>query len=169
VRRGIVLGLALAIAAVAAWVRLLAGGPVLPGVGGGWLRGERATALPDDWSFANRDPYLLVESDAWTLPYSTSVWFLAHEGRLHLLLPSFFGDGLQRRIADDPRLRVAVDGKLYDQVAEPVVGDAALAALLGPVIRRQFAVELGDGATALPPGGGKADVAMAMFKLVDPR
>jgi hypothetical protein len=37
------------------------------------------------------------------------------------------------------------------------------------VLRRQFAIELGEGATALPPGGGKASVEMTMFKLVDPR
>jgi len=162
------LALAVLVAAGAAWVRLFAGGPVLPGVGGGRLRGELATALPADWSFANREPYLLVESDAWTLPYSASVWFLAHDGRLHLLLPAFFGEDLQRRLADDPRVRVAIDGKLYDQVAERVVGDAALGALLGPVIRRQFAIELGDGASALPPAGGKANVEMAIYRLVDP-
>lgn len=165
--RWFALGLGLALAGFA-WGRLLAGGPVLPGVGGGWLRGEISTVLPTDWSFANRDPYLLVESRAWTLPYSASVWFLAHEGRLHLLLPAFFGDGLQRRLADDPHLRVAFDGQLYEQVAERVTGDAALAALLGPVMRRQFAIELGAGASALPPGGGKANVEMAMFRLADP-
>jgi len=42
------------------------------------------------------------------------------------------------------------------------------AALVGPVIRRQFAIELGDGARALPPGGGRASVEMAMVRLVDP-
>ncbi len=114
------------------------------------------------------DPYLLVESDAWTLPYSASVWFLVHDGRLHLLLPSFFGSDLAQRLADDPRVRVAIGGKLYDQVAERVTGDAALAALVGPVIHRQFAIELGEGASALPPGGGRANVEMAMYRLADP-
>jgi len=161
-------GVAVLVAGGAAWVRLFAGGPVVPGIGGGRLRGEPAAALPTDWSFANREPYLLVESDAWTLPYSTSAWFLAHDGRLHLLLPAAFGDDLARRLADDPRVRVAIDGRLYDQVAERVTGDAALAALVAPVVRRQFAIELGDGASALPPGGGHAKAEMAMYRLVDP-
>jgi hypothetical protein len=123
-----------------AWARLFAGGPVGP-IPGGRLHGELAAA-PADWSFANRERYLLVESDAWTLPWSGRVWFLAHEGRLHLLLPSFFGDGLKRRLDDDPRLRVEIDGKLYEQVAAPVRDDEVLAALLAPVVRRQFAIEI---------------------------
>lgn len=122
------------------WARFFAGGPVGP-IPGGRLHGEPAPP-PADWSFANRERYLLVESDAWTLPWSGRVWFLAHEGRLHLLLPSFFGDGLKRRLDDDPRLRVEIAGKVYEQVAVPVRDDAALADLLAPVVRRQFAVEI---------------------------
>jgi hypothetical protein len=65
-----------------------------------------ATELPSDWSFANRDPYLLVESDAWTLPYSASVWFLAHQGRIHLL----GGDGSHRAIDLDCELSPLANG-----------------------------------------------------------
>ncbi|MDX1650183.1 MAG: hypothetical protein R3263_10050 [Myxococcota bacterium] len=159
------LGLGLALAGVAVWARLLAGGPVLPGVPGGGLRGEVARALPDDWSFANREDYLLVESRAWTLPWSDRVWFLAHEGRLHLLLPDFFGDGLQRRLADDPRVRVALDGVLYEQVAVPVEDDADLGPLVAPILRRQFAIEVEGPVRTVR---GPLDVDMAVFRLEDP-
>jgi hypothetical protein len=140
----VLLGFVLVIGGALVYARLFAGGPVglLPG---GRLRGEVARALPRDWSFANREKYLLVESDAWTLPFSVSVWFLAHDGRLHLLLPSAFGDGLKRRLDDDPRVRVALDGTLYDQVAVPVTDEASVGALLAPVLRRQFSIEI-DGA-----------------------
>ena len=133
--------LVLAMGAGFVYARLFAGGPVgmIPG---GHLRGTPARELPRDWSFANRAPYLLVESDAWTLPYSASVWFLAHDGRLHLLLPSFFGDDLKRRLGDDPRVRVEIDGKLYDQVARPVTEDAAIGALTAPFLRREFSIEI---------------------------
>jgi len=133
--------LAIVLGGLLGWARLFAGGPVGP-IPGGAIRGEPSSAPPPDWSFANREPYLLVESDAWTLPYSARVWFIAAGGRLHLLLPSFFGDGLKRRLDGDPRLRVGIGGKVYEQVAVPVEDDAALGSLLAPVVRRQFAIEL---------------------------
>jgi hypothetical protein len=143
------------------WARLFAGGPVGP-IPGGRLRGE-AAAPPPDWSFANREDHLLVESGAWTLPYSTRVWFLAHEGRLHLLLPSFFGAGLKRRLDDDPRLRVALGGRLYDQVAVPVTDPRRIGELLRPVVRRQFAIEI-DGEAR--PVGQAAE--LWAYRLEDP-
>jgi hypothetical protein len=165
-RAGLV-GLLLVLGGVGFWARLLAGGPVLPGVPGGWVRGESVSPPPADWSFANGEPYLLVESRAWTLPYSARVWFLAHRGRLHLLLPGFFGDGLQRRLADDPRLRVVVEGRVYEQVAVRVTDDRDLAALVAPVLRRQFAVEVEEPVRALR-GGAAPGVEMAVFRLDDP-
>jgi hypothetical protein len=49
-----------------AWARLFHAGPLGP-IPGGRLAGEPARA-PADWSFANREPYLRVESDAFALP-----------------------------------------------------------------------------------------------------
>ena len=165
-RAGLVL-LVLALTGVFAWARLLAGGPVIAGVPGGWVRGEPASELPADWSFANRDSYLLVESRAWTLPYSSRVWFLAHEGRVHILLPGFFGDGLQRRLADDARIRVVFDGRLYDQLAVPINADQDLSTLVGPVLRRQFAIEVEAPVRAFR-GMGATSAEMAIFRLEDP-
>ena len=166
--RGLAL-LGVALAGGLVWVRLLAGGPVLPGIPGGWIRGEPTRELPADWSFANREPYLLVESGAGTFPYSARVWFIAHRGRLHLLLPSFFGDGLQRLLDADPRLRVGVDGRVYEQLAVRVRDEADLGALAAPILRRQFAIEIGDRVRALPPGGTAAGVELAIYRLEDPR
>ena len=95
--------LAVAVAA-GVWARFLAGGPVGPFPGGA-LSGRVAETLPDDWSFANQEDYVTVESRAGRLPYSQGVWFMAYEGRVHLLLPSFFGDGLKNRLDLDPRAR----------------------------------------------------------------
>ncbi len=157
-------GLLLALACVALWARLFAGGPLGP-LPGGWLRGELASERPADWTFANRQPDLLVESRAFTLPWSGRVWFIAHRGRLHLLLPGIFGDDLKRRLDVDPHVRVEVDGKLYEQVAVPVTDDAETGELLGPVIRRQFALEIGDDVRRAP-GAHQAEI--WIYRLDDP-
>ncbi len=122
------------------WLRFFAGGPVTL-IPGGALSGETAPP-PADWSFATASQYVDVESRARALPYSTTTWFMVHEGRLHLLLPSVFGDGLMRRIEEDPRVRVRVDGKVYDQRAVRVDRDGDVGPLLAPLTRRQFAIEI---------------------------
>jgi hypothetical protein len=147
-----------------AWARLFHAGPLGP-IPGGALRGEPSAELPADWSFANRAPYLLVESRAFTLPWSGRVWFLAHEGRLHLLLPGLFGDALKRRLDVDPRVRVEIDGRVYEQVAVAVEDELDTGALLAPVIRRQFAIEIG-GAVRRIPGATRA--ALWIYRLEDP-
>jgi hypothetical protein len=157
--------LALLLAAGFAWARLLRAGPTGP-IPGGSLRGTPAASLPGDWSFANREPYLLIESRAFRLPWSGRVWFLSHGGRLHLLLPAFFGDDLKRRLDVDPRVRVEIDGTDYEQVAVAVEGDADLAALLGPVLRRQFAIDVGAEVRRIP---GAQQAEMWVYRLEDPR
>jgi len=157
--------LALLACAFLAWARLLHPGPLGP-IPGGALAGEPAAAPPADWSFANREDYLLVESRAFTLPWSGRVWFLAHHGRLHLLLPGFFGDDLKRRVDADPRLRVEIDGKVYEQVAAPVTDDAEIGALMAPVLRRQFAIEIGGDVRRVP---GATRASLFVYRLDDPR
>ena len=147
-----------------AWARLLHAGPLGP-IPGGALRGEPAAALPADWSFANRDPYLLVESRAFTLPWSGRVWFLSYRGRLHLLLPGFFGDELKQRLDVDPRVRVEVDGRVYEQVAVAVTDDRDVSDLMAPVLRRQFAIEIAGGVRRIP---GATEAALWVYRLEDP-
>jgi hypothetical protein len=159
------LGLGLLAAGSLAWARLLHPGPIGP-IPGGRLAGEPAREYPTDWSFANAEPYLLVESDAFTLPWSGRVWFLAYEGRLHLLLPGFFGDDLKRRLDVDPRLRVEIGGRVYEQVARAVDGDAELGPLMAPVLRRQFAIEIGGRVRRIP---GASRATLWVYRLDDPR
>jgi hypothetical protein len=160
----VLLVLALLAGAFLAWARLFHAGPLGP-IPGGRLSGEPASELPANWSFANRDPYLLVESRAFFLPWSGRVWFLAHAGRLHLLLPGFFGDDLKRRLDADPRLRVEFDGQVYEQVAVAVTDDAAIGALMASVLRRQFAIEIGGQVRRIP---GATRAALHVYRLEDP-
>jgi hypothetical protein len=165
-RAALVLGVvALLLAGGFAWARLLRAGPTGP-IPGGALRGTPALSLPADWTFANREPYLLVESRAFLLPWSGRVWFLSHRGRLHLLLPAFFGDDLKRRLDADPHVRVEIDGIDYEQVAVAVEEDGDLAALLGPVLRRQFAIDVGAEVQRIP---GATQAEMWVYRLEDPR
>ena len=153
----VVLVLVVLLAVVGVYVRLFAGGPV-GFVPGGWLRGEVATEPVVDWSFARDEQYAQFESRAGWLPYSTGAWFMVHEGDFYLLLPSLFGDGLQRRLEQDPRVRVRVAGKLYPQLAVRFAGEENLAALLTPFLRRTMAVEISGPVrrVAAGPGGAEA-------------
>jgi hypothetical protein len=157
VRRALVLALgvlALVLAAAGLWARLLAGGPVGP-IPGGHLAGEPATSVPDDWSFAAREPYLDVEVRGRWLPYSARVWFLVDQGRIHLLLPSLFGDGVKRRLDEDPSLRIRVGGRLYALHAVPMETPEDFGPFVRSFVRRQLAVEVSGPVRALGrrPGG----------------
>lgn len=150
----------------ALWVRFFAGGPVGPFPGGA-LRGEPA-ALPADWSFANQWQYVQVESRAGRLPYSSGCWFMAYDGRVHILLNTFFGEALKHRIDRDPTVRIRLDGKLYDQVAVEVSDPTVRAALLAPLIRRLFAIEIGGAVREVPRPEGDVAVEMWVYRLEDP-
>lgn len=169
VRRGLVGGV-IALVALGAgafvWARFLAGGPVGP-IPGGALRGELATEPVSDWSFAASHDYLSLEHRGGTLPWSTRVWFMVHEGRIHLILPSLFGRGLHDRLLADPHVRIRLDGRLYDQVAVRVDEDdaAVFAAVVPPLVRRQFSIEV-DG--ALRPIPGRGPVETWLWRLEDP-
>ena len=149
------------------WARLLAGGPVGP-IPGGALSGELASELPRDWSFANESDYLLVESRAGRLPWSTRVWFMAFDGRIHVLLPSFFASGLESRLERDPRVRIGLDGVLYDQVAVPVRESEQRGAILAPFLRRQFAIEISGATREVERPDGDVPVGMKVYRLEDP-
>jgi hypothetical protein len=135
VRRPTLIVVLVLLLGAAAWVRLLAGGPVGP-IPGGWLRGE----LVADWSFA-RLARIQVESRARRLPHSTQPWFIVHEGRLHLLLTRLLHGGLLERLDEDPRIRVAVDGRIHEQVAVRVEDPAEVSRLVRPGLRKLFAIE----------------------------
>ena len=153
--------------AAGVWVRFLAGGPVGPFPGGA-LSGRAAESLPDDWSFANQEDYVTVESRAGRLPYSSGVWFMAYAGRVHLLLPSFFGDGLKRRLDLDPRVRLRVGEVLYEQRAVAVDDPEILAAMVAPFLLRQMAVEIGGEVRAAPRPPGDVPVEFWIYRLDDP-
>ena len=140
------------------WARLFAGGPVslLPG---GHLSGEVVTTPVADWNFAREGQYLEIESHARFLPYSTGTWFMVLDSELFVLLPRLFGSGLEERIAEDPDVRIRIDGRVYEGRVEELGDATRVASLLGPLVRRTMSVEISgdaspvEGQPSLPHGG----------------
>ena len=149
------------------WARLLAGGPV-SFIPGGWIRGEVVQEAVDDWSFAAESQYLLVESRARLLPYSSRVWYMVTDSKLYLLIPSLIGTGLQERLAEDPDLRVGIAGRVYLQRAVKVASDALVGELMAPVVRRLMATEL-VGAVRRVPNASKLEGANMMIYVLENR
>lgn len=89
-------------------------GPVGP-FPGGKLRGETAPQ-PDDWSFSDDYKNIEVETDPQD-PYSVTVWCTSHEGRLYIAAARGAESTWAANLLEDPRSRVRIDGKLYDQRA----------------------------------------------------
>jgi hypothetical protein len=149
------------------WARLLAGGPV-SFIPGGWIRGEVVDEPIDDWSFAAGSQYLLVESRARFLPYSSRVWFMVSDAKLYLLLPSLIGVGFQERLAENADLRVGIEGRVYLQRAVKVASDALVGELMAPVVRRLMATEI-VGAVRRVPGVSKLEGASMMIYVLENR
>lgn len=165
-RRRLGLGLALVLALGASaflWARFLAGGPVGP-IPGGALRGERGDP-PASWEFARAEDYVDVEPRGGGLPWSTRAWFMVHDDRIHLILPSLFGRGLHDRLLVHPDVRIRLGGRLYDLRATPVDAEAAFTAIVPPLVRRQFSVEVGG---PVRPRSGEGPVETWLWRLDPP-
>ncbi len=98
---------------------------------GFWLRGEVVTAPVTDWSFAVKDPNdpascgrLFIQTKEFFLPaiaHSVTTSCLVYKGELYVA--SLYPAGIQfpngrhwnRNVVNDPRVRLKVDGKLYDR------------------------------------------------------
>jgi hypothetical protein len=85
---------------------------------GGELGGEVASE-PSDWSFTDDFKNIQLETDP-DDPYSVTVWCVTHDGRLYIAAARGTESAWARNLLDDPRSRVRVDGKLYDQRAVQV-------------------------------------------------
>ncbi len=154
----------LLLAAGVVYARLLAGGPVGP-LPGGALRGEVVAAPVSDWSFAKL-ARVRVESGARLLPHSTMPWFIVHEGRLHLLLTSLLHSGLLERLAEDPRVRIGVDGKRYEQVAIRIQDPAEISRLTRPGLRKLFAIETSGEIRRVSSSGAAS---LSVYRVENPR
>ena len=105
-----------------------------------WLPGELATEPVDDWSFTDGAKEIFVETHTWYgIPHSVTTVCAAEGGVLWV--PSVYFEGGEfpdarfwnRNVVRDPRVRLGIDGRLYERravlVTDPAERERALAAL----------------------------------------
>ena len=91
---------------------------------GGALEGEVAP-VPSDWSFTDEISTIQIETNP-ADPYSVNIWVLALDGSLYLHAGANRAAWVEHLEAD-PRLRIRVEGKLYELAASRVTDAAEFA------------------------------------------
>jgi deazaflavin-dependent oxidoreductase (nitroreductase family) len=133
----------------------LACGPMGP-IAGGKLDGELVTAPVSDWSFSDASDTVALETKP-DDPYSVNVWAVADGPRLYVASGGGAGTAWAENLHADPRVRVRIDGKLYELSAVEVTDDAEKQASLA-LYKKKYDYE------PEPEDAGKA----ILFRL-DPR
>jgi hypothetical protein len=117
---------------------LLACDPIGP-IAGGRLSGEPASGPVSDWSFVEPARTIQIETRP-DDPHSVTVWCVAHQGRLYI--PSRHPERKRwvKNLLETPRVRVRVDGRLYDGVAVRVTDATELEGVV-PALLRKYEIE----------------------------
>ena len=126
------------IALLAAAASVAACGPLGP-FPGGKLRGAVHQGAPPDWSFAQDEKQIQLETRPGD-PYSVNVWCGVMDGKLYVPTSLILGTddpaerGWVRNVLDDPRVRVRIEGTVYPlravRVDDPAEREAARKMLL---------------------------------------
>ena len=102
-----------------------------------WLTGEVVTTPVADWAFTDKYRNIYVQTKTWYLvPHSVTTVCVARDGKLYLT--STYRPGLQfprdrawnRNIMRDPRVRLKIGDKVYDQILALVTDEAEKDAVL---------------------------------------
>src|SRR5688572_17109762 len=95
------------------------------------LTGEVETAPVTDWSFTEGETEIFLETRTWYgIRHSVTVVCAVHDGALYV--PSLYYDGGEfpdkrhwhRNVARDPRVRLEIDGRIYERRAVLVTDPA---------------------------------------------
>jgi hypothetical protein len=102
-----------------------------------WLSGEVVTTPVTDWSFTDKYRNVYVQTNTWYLiPHSVTTGCTAKDGQLYLT--SIYRPGQQfprdrawnRNFVRDPRVRLKIGDKLYDQKLALVMDESEKDAVL---------------------------------------
>jgi hypothetical protein len=107
-------------------------GPIGPFAGGA-LSGEPGPAEVDDWAFVEEVETAELETSP-DDPRSVTIWFATIGERIYISSSLIHGSdqpserGWIRAVQDDPRIRIRIDGVVYEREAIRVEGAAEVAA-----------------------------------------
>jgi len=96
-----------------------------------WLSGETVTEPVTDWSFTDAVPEILLETRTWyRIPHSVTVTCVGIGDRLYV--PSVYRNRGEfpserfwnRNVVRDPRVRLQIDGRIYERKAVLVTDPA---------------------------------------------
>ena len=103
-----------------------------------WLAGELVTESVSDWSFTNRFPEIFVQTNTrYGIPHSITTYCTVYNDKFYLFSAYYQGGSFpdmrswNRNVMRDPRVRLKIGDKLYDQTVT-YISDAAAKA---PVIQ----------------------------------
>ena len=91
---------------------------------GTWLSGEVVAEPVADWSFANDEREIFVETRTWYgIPHSVTTVVVAHNGTLYV--PSVYFEGgtfpearfWNRNVVRDPRVRLQIGDRIFERKA----------------------------------------------------
>jgi hypothetical protein len=90
-----------------------------------WMTGDLVTERVTDWTFVENDPGLIgIQTHEWflpILPHSVNTGWYVYKGQLYIgsayIAGQQFPNGRHwnRNVMKDPRVRLKIAGKLYDQ------------------------------------------------------
>lgn len=115
-------------------------GPLAILAGGPFESGELVTAPEPDWSFVRE--VREVEFQLMDPPRSRTTWILDHEGKAYIpsgYMTTWWGRLWKRwphEAAQDPRVLLRIDGKLYERRLARIEGGPVVAPLLAELSRK---------------------------------
>jgi hypothetical protein len=102
-----------------------------------WLPGEVVTSPVADWSFTDKIPHIMVETRTpFFLPYSVTTNNFSHNGQLYMTATYSKGMVFPKgkfwtsNVARDPRVRLKIDGKVYEMTMVLIADRAEAEAVL---------------------------------------
>ena len=127
---------------------LLAGcGPLGP-FPGGQLSGSIEGQPISDWSFVDEHETVQLETRP-DDPYSLNVWIARHDDKAYISTSLILGEeepserAWVQHVGEDPRVRVRIDGTLYERRAVRVLDPAEVAAALDALLTK-YEVDKGE-------------------------
>jgi len=101
-----------------------------------WLTGDRVTESVTDWSFTDEHPEIFVQTRTpYLIPHSVTTYCAFYNGDLYLFSAYYQGGefpdqrGWNRNVMRDPRIRLKIGDRVFDQTVSHVTDAETRAAV----------------------------------------